>query len=65
MIEKKDSERIEALMRHTPDAAPVRITTYIDEDLHHELMKLKKAGISITKVINKAVGDLLKKHGII
>lgn len=58
-------ETMKNLLRRPPEREPIRITTYLEAELYDELMTLKKAGISIKKVINEAVSDLLKKYQII
>ncbi len=39
--------------------------TTLETELYDEVIRLKKAGISIKKVMNEAVGDLLVKYNII
>lgn len=53
------------LLKRPPAREDVRITTYLEAELYDELMSLKNAGISIKKLVNVAIGDLLKKHDII
>lgn len=65
MIDKQFNEQLQELLRQGTDTAPVRITTYLDEDLHIELMRLKEAGISIKKLINRAVTEFLNRQGIL
>lgn len=43
----------------------VRITTYLEAELYDEVMRLKCAGISVKKVVNEAVADLLKKYDLL
>lgn len=58
-------EGMEDLQRRSSKSDDVRITTYLERDLYNEIMRLKKANISIKKVINEAVSDILKKYKII
>jgi len=43
----------------------VRITTYLEAELYDEVMRLKRAGISVKKVVNEAVTDFLKKYDLL
>jgi len=65
MIDKQYNDQLQELLRQGAEPAPVRITTYLDEDLHEELMRLKDAGISIKKLMNRAVTEFLKRQGIL
>lgn len=58
-------EAIKTLLKRPLERADIRITTYLEAELFDEVMTLKKAGISIKKVINEAISDLLKKYEII
>lgn len=56
---------LENLLNRPVSETDTRITNYLETVLYQELMLLKKAGISIKKVINVAVSDFLLKHNII
>lgn len=56
---------MEDLLRRPAKKQDIRITTYLEAELYEEIMTLKRAGISIKKVINEAVADLLRKYDII
>lgn len=58
-------EGMEDLLKKQSRQKDVRITTYLESELYDEVMRLKRAGISIKKVINEAVADLLVKYNII
>ncbi len=58
-------EGMEDLLKKQSKQKDVRITTYLETELYDEVMRLKKADISIKKVMNEAVADLLKKYKII
>jgi hypothetical protein len=53
------------LLKRPKKRNDIRITTYLEAELYDEIVSLKKAGISIKKVINEAVADLLVKYDII
>lgn len=65
MLEKDIHENMEQFLKRPEKRADIRITTYLEVELYDEIMTLKKAGISIKKVINESVSDLLKKYKII
>ena len=58
-------EGMEELLKKSSKQEDVRITTYLETELYDEVMRLKRAGISIKKVMNEAVTDLLSKYNII
>lgn len=58
-------EGMEDLVKKQSKQKDVRITTYLGTELYDEVMRLKRAGISIKKVMNEAVTDLLSKYNII
>ncbi len=58
-------ESMKQFLKRPLERKDVRITTYLEVELYDEIMRLKKAGISIKKVINEAVADILKKYDLI
>lgn len=54
-----------ALLKRPLERQDLRITTYLEAELYDQVMTLKKAGISVKKVINEEVADLLKKYDLI
>lgn len=65
MEEKQIHEVMKQFLKRPEKREDVRITTYLEAELFEEVMTLKKAGISIKKVINEAVADLLRKYDLI
>ena len=58
-------EQMKDLLKRPKEQAAIRITTYLEPELYQEVMRLKQAGVSIKKVVNEAVADLLKKHHLL
>lgn len=58
-------EGMEELLKKSNKQEDVRITTYLETELYNKVIMLKSAGISIKKVMNEAVTDLLNKYNII
>lgn len=58
-------ENMEQLLKRPAKQNDIRITTYLEADLYDEIMRLKRAGLSVKKIMNEAVTDLLKKYGLI
>lgn len=56
---------MEALLKHVDNKTSKRITTYLEPELYEKVMWLKSHGISVKKLINRAVSDLLEKHEVI
>lgn len=56
---------MQQLLKRPVNQADVRITTYLEVELYEEVMSLKRAGISVKKVVNEAVADLLKKYNLL
>lgn len=65
MKETEVREKMSNLLKRPPERRDLRITTYLEAELYDQLMTLKEAGISVKKVINEAVADLLKKYDLI
>lgn len=59
------TESMNNLLKRPITREDVRITTYLEAELYDEIMRLKRAGISIKKLVNVALADLLKKYDII
>lgn len=53
------------LLKRPRKQEDIRITTYLEAELYNEVMRLKHAGISVKKVVNEAVADLLKKYNLL
>ncbi len=58
-------EEMKQLLKRPTLNDDIRITTYLEAELYNEVMRLKGAGISVKKVINEAVSDLLKKYNLL
>ena len=58
-------ESMQGFLKRPVERKDVRITTYLEVELYDQMMQLKRAGISIKKVINEAVGDILRKYDLI
>lgn len=56
---------MQQLLKRPDKQANIRITTYLEAELYDEVMRLKRAGISIKKVVNEAVADILKKYDLL
>jgi hypothetical protein len=65
MSNEQVPERMQGLLKRSREQAAIRITTYLEPELYQEVIRLKQAGISIKKVVNEAVSDLLKKYNLI
>ncbi|MFV2046291.1 hypothetical protein ACEWK1_02840 [Metabacillus sp. YM-086] len=65
MENKQVPTEMKQLLKRPEEKADVRITTYLEAELYEEVMRLKKAGISVKKVINEAVADLLRKYKLL
>ncbi|KGA97229.1 hypothetical protein AJ85_17065 [Alkalihalobacillus alcalophilus ATCC 27647 = CGMCC 1.3604] len=65
MENKQVPTEMKQLLKRPEEREDVRITTYLESELYEEVMRLKKAGISVKKVVNEAVADLLKKYNIL
>lgn len=64
-MEKTVLENIEQLLKRPTKQNDIRITTYLEADLYEEVMRLKRAGLSVKKILNEAVTDLLKKYDLL
>lgn len=64
-MEKTVLQNMEQLLKRPAKQNDIRITTYLEADLYDEIMRLKCAGLSIKKIMNEAVTDLLKKYDLI
>ena len=53
------------LLKRPEAKEDVRITTYLESELYEEIMRLKKVGVSVKKVVNEAIADLLKKYNLL
>ena len=62
---KQVPTEMKQLLKRPDEREDVRITTYLEAELYEEVMRLKKAGISVKKVVNEAVADLLKKYKLL
>lgn len=58
-------DEMKQLLKRPTEQEDIRITTYLEADLYNEIMRLKRAGISVKKVVNEAVADLLKKYNLL
>lgn len=58
-------EEMKQLLERPTMQKDIRITTYLEAELYNEVMRLKRAGISVKKVVNEAVADLLKKYDLL
>ena len=58
-------ESMQQFLKRPAERKDVRITTYLEVELYDQMMQLKRAGISIKKVINEAVADILRKYDLI
>ena len=56
---------MKSLLKRPDKRSAIRITTYLEAELYEEVMRLKRAGISVKKVVNEAVADLLKKYDLL
>jgi len=65
MSNEQVPKHMKDLLKRPKEQAAIRITTYLEPELYQEVMRLKQAGISIKKVMNKAVADLLNKHHLL
>ncbi len=65
MENKQVPTEMKQLLKRPEEKEDVRITTYLEVELYEEVMRLKKAGISVKKVVNEAVTDLLKKYKLL
>lgn len=65
MDNKAIQEKMPTLLKRPDVRADIRITTYLEAELYDVVMDLKKAGISVKKIVNEAVADLLKKYDLI
>lgn len=64
-MEKTVLEKMEQLLKRPAKQNDIRITTYLEADLYEEVMRLKRAGLSVKKIMNEAVTDLLKKYNLL
>lgn len=64
-MEKTVLENMEQLLKRPQKQNDIRITTYLEADLYEEIMRLKHAGLSVKKIMNEAVTDLLKKYDLL
>ncbi|MFJ8263020.1 hypothetical protein ACIQ4I_13885 [Rummeliibacillus sp. NPDC094406] len=64
MITPTIPEEMKQLLKRPVKQEDIRITTYLEAELYDEVMRLKRAGISVKKVVNEAVADLLKKYDL-
>ena len=58
-------ESMQGFLKRPVETKDVRITTYLEVELYDQMMQLKRAGITIKKVINEAVADVLRKYDLI
>ncbi|WP_342533880.1 hypothetical protein MHB40_03115 [Lysinibacillus sp. FSL K6-0057] len=58
-------EEMKQLLKRPAKQEDIRITTYLEAELYEEVMRLKCAGISVKKIVNEAVADLLKKYDLL
>ncbi|RDW21366.1 hypothetical protein CWR48_02880 [Oceanobacillus arenosus] len=58
-------KEMQALLKQANKKTSKRITTYLEPELYEKVMWLKSNGISVKKFVNRAVSDLLEKHGVI
>ena len=65
MSKEQVPEHMRQLLKRPKEQVAIRITTYLEPELYQEVMRLKQAGVSIKKVMNKAVADLLNKHHLL
>ena len=65
MENKQVPTEMKQLLKRPEEREDVRITTYLEAELYEEVMRLKRAGISVKKVVNEAVADLLKKYKLL
>lgn len=56
---------MQQLLKRPAKQEDFRITTYLESELYEEVMRLKRAGISVKKIVNEAVADLLKKYDLL
>ncbi|WP_312505951.1 hypothetical protein [Lysinibacillus sp.] len=64
-MDKQLLENMEQLLKRPTKKNDIRITTYLEADLYDEVMRLKCAGLSVKKIMNEAVADLLKKYDLL
>lgn len=65
MSNQQVPEHMQQLLKRPKEQAAIRITTYLEPELYQEVMRLKQAGVSVKKVVNEAVADLLKKYQLL
>lgn len=68
MIRMENKElplEMKQILKRPDKREDVRITTYLESELYDEVMRLKRAGVSVKKIVNKAVADLMKKYNLL
>lgn len=64
-MQREIPREMEQLLKRPGNRSDKRITTYLEAELYDELMRLKQMGVSIKKVVNEAVYDLLSKYELL